>query len=270
MPKRKNDIVPGMQFGRWIVLETNVYNPNSKAKTKILHSICQCTCEKKTISYVSNNNLRNGISKSCGCINSERLIKQNTESSTVKIGNKYGKLTVIADLGMRKQNSRDKNERWSLCQCDCGSEPIEVKNNMLQSGWKKSCGCLQSQGEFVIENIFKQNNIQYIKEYKFDDLVGKNNGKLRFDFAVFVNQNLKFLLEFDGKQHYTGPEATWKCTHSLEEIQEYDKLKNEYCKKNNILLKRIPYYDIKTIDYETIMSDKYNVIEDIRKKEGMK
>ena len=41
---------------------------------------------------------------------------------------------IIKDLGMRLQSSRNKRERWSLCQCDCGSEPIEVKNNMLQNG----------------------------------------------------------------------------------------------------------------------------------------
>ena len=187
------------------------------------------------------------------------LAERNASKSSVKVGNKYGKLTVIKDLGMRKQVSRDKNERWSLCQCDCGSEPIEVKNNMLQNGWKSSCGCLQSQGEFVISKILEENNINFIKEYKIPELISPKGFPLRFDFAVFENNNLSYLIEFDGRQHYTGPESTWKNTHSLEEIQSYDNIKNLYCNLHNIILKRIPYYDIDNITYENIQSNKYNI-----------
>lgn len=217
--------------------------------------LCQCECGEKII--VKGQAIRNGNTKSCGCLRKKLLAERNSNNSSVQVGQKYGKLTIIKDLGMRKQASRDKNERWSLCQCDCGSEPIEVKNNMLQSGWKKSCGCLQSQGEFVIEKILKENNIQYIKEYSFDDLKVVN--KLRFDFAIFSNNLLCFLIEFDGRQHFDGPEAMWRNTHSLEEIQRYDKLKNDYCKKHQYTLKRIPYTDINNISYEKIISEYYNI-----------
>lgn len=257
--KLKDDIKKGDKFGRWTVLEPNVYNPLSTAKTKVRCSLCQCSCEKQTIKYIQNANLRKGASLSCGCLRGEQLAIKNAEASSVKIGNKYGKLTVIKDLGMRLQSSRNKRERWSLCQCDCGSEPIEVKNNMLQNGWKKSCGCLQSQGEFTISKLFEENNINFIKEYKIPELISPKGFPLRFDFAVFENNSLSYLLEFDGRQHYTGPEATWKNTHSLEEIQEYDNIKNLYCNLHNITLKRIPYYDINSISYEDIKSDKYNI-----------
>lgn len=223
---------------------------------KQVQYLCQCSCGK--ILPVKGSNLRNGNTKSCGCLKKELLAQRNANQSSVKVGNRYGKLVVIKDLGMRKQTSRDQNERWSLCQCDCGSKPIEVKNNMLQSGLKKSCGCLQSQGEFVIEQILKNNNIQYIKEYSFQDLKVKNF--LRFDFAIFENNQLSYLIEFDGKQHFTGPEAKWKNSHSLEKIQEYDKIKNDYCKKNNILLKRIPYTDLKELTYENIIGNNYNLM----------
>ena len=120
---------------------------------------------------------------------------------------------------MRAQSSRDKNERWSLCQCDCGSTPIEVKNNMLQNGWKQSCGCLMSQGEYKIEKLLLENDIPFIKEYKFTELYGKSPlCPLRFDFAIFCHNTLLYLIEYDGRQHFDGPEATWAHTHSLEEI----------------------------------------------------
>ena len=35
------------------------------------------------------------------------------------------------------------------------------------------------------QSILKENDIQYIKEYSFSDLVGEKEGKLRFDFAIF-------------------------------------------------------------------------------------
>lgn len=257
--KLKTDIQKGDKFGRWVVLEPNVYNPNSTAKTKIRCSLCQCSCEKKTVKYIQNANLRKGASLSCGCLRGEQLAIKNAESSSVKIGNKYGKLTVIDDLGMRLQPSRNKHERWSLCQCDCGSEPIEVKNNMLQNGWKKSCGCMGSFGEVIVETILQQNNIQYIKEYSFSDLLSANGHPLRFDFAIFENQELKYLIEFDGRQHYTGPEAKWSHSASLEDIQQRDELKNNYCKNNNIQLKRIPFFDISNITYEKIISNDYNI-----------
>ena len=193
--------------------------------------LCKCNCGKEVI--LKSSAIRNGNTKSCGCLKKKKLAERNAKNSSVKVGNRYGKLVIIKDLGMRKQESRNKMERWSLCQCDCGSAPIEVKNNMLQTGWKKSCGCLQSQGEFIIEKILQENEINYIKEYKFNDL--KNIQPLRFDFAIFNNNTLQFLIEFDGKQHYTGPEASWKNTRTLEEIQYADNLKNEYCIKNKIL-----------------------------------
>ena len=222
---------------------------------KIVQYLCLCQCGNTII--VKGQALRTGNTKSCGCLKKEIVTKKNLNNSSVHIGNKYGKLTVIKDLGLRLQPSRNKRERWSLCQCDCGSPPIEVKNNMLQNGWKKSCGCLQSQGEFIIEQILKNNQLQYIKEYKFSDL--KVTYPLRFDFAVFNNDKLIFLIEFDGRQHFTGPEASWKNTRTLEEIQKYDKLKNNYCKEHNILLKRIPFTDIKDITLESILGDKYNI-----------
>lgn len=222
---------------------------------KQIQFLCKCECGKEII--VKSANLRNGNTKSCGCLHSELLAKRNAENSSVKVGQKYGKLTIIKDLGMRPQKTRNKMERWSLCQCDCGSEPIEVKNNMLQNGWKKSCGCLQSQGEFIIEKILKENNIFYLKEYTFEDLKVKQ--KLRFDFAIFKNDTLEYLIEFDGRQHFTGPEASWKNAKTLEEIQQYDNLKNQYCKDKNITLKRIPYTDLNEITFEKIKNNYYNI-----------
>ena len=86
-----------------------------------------------------------------------------------------------------------------------------------------------------------------------------NNKPYRFDFAIFKNNQLAFLIEFDGRQHYEGPEGKWKQNSSLEDIQKRDNIKNEYCKKHNIILKRIPYFQISKITIETIESDMFSI-----------
>lgn len=231
----------------------------TKSGVKKVRWKCKCSCGKEVI--VKGASLRDGNTKSCGCLATELIIQRNIESGEpIKIGDKFGHLTVIADLGMRKQKTRDKNWRWSLCQCDCGSNPVEVPNNMLKNGSKKSCGCIKSLGEDIIKTILEKNNINYIREYHFDDFKNKNtNIPYRFDFAIFQNKQLSFLIEFDGRQHYTGPESGWSKSISLEEIQKRDALKNEYCKSHNIILKRIPYFEINQINLENIFSDKFNI-----------
>lgn len=74
-----------------------------------------------------------------------------------------------------------------------------------------SCGCLkQSQGEFLIEQILKENNISFEKEkYVFDYETG---GKARFDFYV----NDKYAIEFDGEQHYQSNNRWWNTEEFVE------------------------------------------------------
>ena len=248
MPKKID--LTGQIYGKLTVIR----EADKRIKNKVTwHCICECGNEID----VTSNSLRTGNTKSCGCFQKQKLIERNLSNSTVKIGNKYGKLLIIKDLGLRPQKSRKKNERWSLCKCDCGNE-IEVPNNMLQSGWKQSCGCLRSKGELKIEQILKENNINYSKQYSFKNLTGIHNGLLKFDFAIFnENNQIDFLLEFDGRQHTQGYDTLYWKHYSNEEIQEHDKRKNQYCKQHNIILKRIPYTDINILNYELIMSNKY-------------
>lgn len=231
----------------------------TKGGHKQIQYLCRCNCGNEIV--VKGAHLRNGNTKSCGCILNEQLVQRNIDNGyQIKVGDKFGKLTILADLGMRKQKSRDKKWRWSLCQCDCGSEPIEVPNNRLLNGSKKSCGCLGSCGELKIQSILDNNHLNYIKEYKFNDLYNnKTKCQYRFDFAVFNENILLFLIEFDGRQHFSGPEAKWKNTRSLEDIQKADQEKNIYCNQHNIILKRIPYFDLSQITIDNILSNKWDV-----------
>ena len=188
------------------------------------------------------------------------MLEYNLKNQSIQIGDKFGLLEVIEYEGLRKQNSRDKNESWYICKCQCGTIK-SIRGNDLRTGSIISCGCICSVGETAIKNILNENNIQYKTEYIFPDLVNpKTNRNLRFDFAIFDNNSkLQYLIEFDGRQHFTGPEATWTYSQSLEDIQYRDNLKNQYCKVNGIILKRIPYTSLSHLSYEEIISDIYNI-----------
>lgn len=138
------------------------------------------------------------------------MLEYNLSQQSIKIGDQFGLLKVVQYEGLRKQNSRNKNESWYICQCQCGSEPKAIRGNDLSTGAVISCGCIRSVGESAIQDILNKNNVKYKTEYIFSDLKNPStNHHLRFDFAIFENDKLQYLIEFDGRQHFTGPEATW-------------------------------------------------------------
>lgn len=240
-------VLPNMIFGRWTVLEVGVCDPNSKSKTK--KALCKCECG--TIKYKEYRDLYDGRSKSCGCLRRERTIAMNWEKGTLPIGSIYGKLEVIEDLGYKKLPNSDRKIRYYKCRCECGNY-IEVSANNLKSKSTQSCGCIKSRGERMIIDLLVENNINFITQYTFPDLKTEKNGILRFDFAIFKDNQLYELIEFQGRQHYFGPDGKWSQCDDLETIQLRDNLKVEYCKKNNIKLIIIPYTDIGNIDLKML------------------
>lgn len=122
-----------------------------------------------------------------------------------------------------------------------------------------SCGCeILSHGALKIKNILEQNNIKYQLEYKFQNLIGKQNVPYRFDFAVFKENELNCLIEYDSSIHYLTSGYITK--ENLKEIQQRDKEKNLYCINNDIKLFRIPYFELYKINtWEDLVQDKYRV-----------
>lgn len=118
-------------------------------------------------------------------------------------------------------------------ECDCGNE-IDVLGVAVRRGNTKSCGCLLSHYELEISNLLKENKYLYKSQYSFEDL--KNIKPLRFDFAIFDNDNqIIGLIEYNGRQHYVEV-SKFGGIERLKEYQHSDKLKQDYCIKNNIPL----------------------------------
>ena len=221
----------GKRYGRLTVLEKDT----SIKKGQKIRWICQCDCG--TIKSVQGANLRSNLTKSCGCLHKDKI-------SLDLVGQKFGRLTVIEKTNERTQ---DRGIIWK-CQCECGQISFVSTNNLKQD-ITKSCGCLkQSHGELMVEQYLIEKNIQYKKEYCFSDLLSKKGGHLRFDFAIFNNNELIYLIEFDGSTHNLEHLNGWLTKEKVLLQQENDEIKNTYCQHNNLNLIRInSLKDIKPI-----------------------
>lgn len=107
--------------------------------------------------------------------------------------------------------------------------------------------CKSSKGENQIEKYLIENNIKYIREYKFEKCINlKTNKKLPFDFYL-PNQNL--IIEFHGEQHYKKMGKYFENRAGGLEGRKYrDNIKFKFCNINNINYLKISYKEINNIE----------------------
>ena len=192
-----------------------------------------------------------------GCSNDtiSRRLKENNIQPKIfyedLTGHKFGKLTVL-----KKSKKSGQRLYWD-CKCDCGNF-LTVKGDALRQGLQQSCGCINSKNENLIANLLRNNNIDFIQQYSFNDLVSDNNKKLRFDFAIIKENKLQYLIEYDGEQHFLKnvSKTGWNTLENFKIIQKRDIQKNNYCLKNNIPLIRIPYTHKNFIKIEDLLLEK--------------
>lgn len=135
------------------------------------------------------------------------------------------------------------DNRNSLIEIECPNNHItSIRFRKFREGCRCSM-CNESKGENMVANVLNNNSINYIREFKFDDCKCKNT--LPFDF--FLN-DLNILIEYDGVQHFKIL-PHWGGIDKLIEQKIHDTIKDLYCKKNNIKLIRIPYWEFKNIQF---------------------
>ena len=244
--KCSNSVVDltGQVFGQLTVIDQNkTYRKENNIKGYHAYWNCLCSCGNTTIA--KGTDLSGGKTTQCKQCAGNQLIDET--------GNRYGYLTILNYL--RTENHQT---IW-LAQCDCGNQ-CEVRINDLRRGRAKlSCGCksIRSKGELEIEELLKQNKINYQAQYVFDNLVGQRNRRLPYDFAILTPDNqVQRLIEFDGQQHnisvnYFGGDKV------LNRRKELDKIKNNYAKEHHIPLIRISYDKLSKITIEMLLGDEY-------------
>lgn len=218
----------GQRFGHLLVTRAG----EKKNGKKMWY--CDCDCGERDI-LVQQNNLRSGNSKSCGCASKDNIKKSLRKDLT---GQMIGFWQVI-----QPDEENSTNGTYWFCKCTlCGDPTIHsISAANLLSGKTQSCGChLSSIKTYKIENFLREKNYSYIKEYTFSDLKSENERALRFDFALFKDESLACLIEYQGEQHYF-PNLSWGGEQGFIKQQENDQRKREYCLAKNIVLIEIPY-----------------------------
>ena len=167
-------------------------------------------------------------------------------SGKVKHSYEYVK-DYIESFGYKLLSDEYKNSRTKLL-VECPNGHIwETKYNSFQQGSRCPI-CNVSKGEQRIIDWLNKNNIEYIYEKTFEELLGINNGLLSYDFYL---PKYNLLIEYQGNYH--DGTAGNQSEKELETQQEHDRRKRLYTRKNNIQLLEIWYWDFENI--EKILSD---------------
>lgn len=238
---KKNEI--GKKYNMWTILEFKEHLPN-----KSLEAICKCDCG--TIKSVKYQNLKKGLSKNCGCVRKKKISEMMSIESIV--GNKYGRLTVIEEIGKNKYG-----KTICKCKCDCGNTTT-VLSNAIRSGHTLSCGCLISKYPQIIQNELSQLGYDSVKE-KHINLKNELISFIRFDIYV---PSLNLAIEYDGEGHFLPVDYAGKgiefSIEQLKQTQIRDDIKDRYCIENGIYLLRIPYTEKNNI--KNILNETINII----------
>jgi len=176
--------------------------------------------------------------RKCDNINKSIRCRSNTEEFIKKSksihGNKY-------DYSLVEYGNNGFHKVKIIC-------PIHGIFEQKPSYYKNGCPyCRNSRGEMEIMNILDNENIKYESEKRFYDCCNKI--PLPFDFYL---PEYNICIEYDGIQHFE-PIKYWDGDKGFLYIKNNDKIKNKYCKNNNIKLIRIKYNN-KTV-YDTIKNE---------------
>lgn len=244
-PKKEHDA---------FVSELNNINPNieiiSDYKASDIKINCKCKIDGNEWSAKPADLLMGKGCKVCGDRIGAKIrgLKQlkSHDDFVKQLNNTHDNLIKSLD----KYQGANKNIRFECV--TCGNIWTTHPSNLI-NGTKTGCpACAKSKGEARISKVLSENKIQFIGQYKFDDLYGVGGGKLSYDFYI---PSYNLLVEYNGSFHDNT--STLSTDEKFITQQEHDRRKREYAKEHNIELLEIWYWDFNNI--EQILSEKLNI-----------
>lgn len=207
---------------------------NTRTKIEVKHNSCG-----KTFKVTPNN----FISKNSTCPHCSKNQRKNTEIFKEEVfqleENEY---KVLGEY-------KGKNLKIEFYHEECGRSFLMAPDKFIQG--HRCTACTETKGEAKVRKALQKYNIEFAKQYSFSDCKGKKY-PLKFDFAIFKNKKLVALLEYDGEQHFKPKNfhgiSNEKAIIAHEKTVNRDKIKNYYCRNNNITLIRIPYWEYDNIE----------------------
>lgn len=154
------------------------------------------------------------------------------------------------DLSMEVVDDVYINNRTPI-KCRCLIHNFTYKTQPKNFLYKGSSGCpkcSQSTGERKLKAILNNLGFNPKPQYSFDDC--KHINKLRFDFFD-IDKNIAF--EYQGQQHYHpvnfGGISDERAKKEFKTNQIRDDIKKDYCRKNNIKLICVPYWEYDNMEH---------------------
>ncbi|MCK8825490.1 hypothetical protein [Fuchsiella alkaliacetigena] len=129
------------------------------------------------------------------------------------------------------------DEKVKIKHKECGYQWNVLPNNFLDGSRCPECNLL-SRTEKRIKEIFESKNYEVELFSSFESCRAKK--ELKFDLGI-KSKNNNLLIELDDVRHFQG-----NYSKNLEEDIK-DKIKNNYCLRNNIEFVRIPYWKYKKL-----------------------
>lgn len=160
------------------------------------------------------------------------------------------KINSINENILLNKNEYVSRDAWNLkIKCgNCGRTFITSLSNYERG--KNMCDVCSksiSKNELKIKILLEDCHIAFEQEKTFSDC--KDKYPLPFDFYL---SNYNLIIEYDGEGHYLEGfyvNRSENPAEALEYTQYHDRIKNQYCKDNNINLLRIPYWEKDNIEH---------------------
>lgn len=203
---RSNDIT-GVRFGRLVVIEDLKKEKGNNFWT------CKCKCDCGNETTKNHRLLIRGMTKSCGCLLSERGTIFGKEKFKDITGEKFHRLLALHRLPPKKGG-----KIYFRFQCDCGNV-VDLDKGQVVGGGTKSCGCLRKSANCVYSREEKRWAKRFIK------LVGRNSlGAFEINARVKITGvELKSLREGLSLTQVAAAASIDVCSHSWQRWETSEK-----------------------------------------------
>ena len=215
------------------ILVTSIYQ-NQSIKVH-----CKCAIHKHEFDILPSNLLQ-GQTGCTECIHIKRVegVKKTDDEYQKEINVLNPHITLLKYNGMTDS---------SLFRCNIHNKEFYMHSSSLI---RRHTGCPECSGyssEVETQSILNKYDIKYEMQKRFLDCIDKRS--LPFDFYL---PDYNIIIETDGEQHYRpvkfGGMSIEKARQHFKITAKHDQIKNEYCKNNNIILIRVPYWEFSNIE----------------------
>lgn len=182
---REYENLIGQRFGKLVVMELLPSNARG-------HRQWNCRCDCGNMHIATTGNLKNGHTKSCGCINSPDLT-----------GKVFGKLTVIRRTDEKRKLGRNSYPLWE-CRCECGETVYRVSHSLNNEKERMCLNCLRNaNGKAMVQSAGFVGGTQLPKIQNMK-LTAANTSGTRGVYWHKRQKKWNVRLKFRGKLLYLG------------------------------------------------------------------